>query len=121
MTALLTHCKTKPSGPWGVAEWSLADVKTPRAGDEASAVRRLARNRGTALLATSGVAFALVTATLDGPELDRCLELFEPLNRDARMNAENHGRLGDGFLDEAAPRSSFCTLPAVSTRPPPMA
>ena len=63
-------------------------------GDEASVVRRLAWNRGTALLAKSGVAFALVTSILDGPELDRCLELIEPLIRDALMNAKNRGRLG---------------------------
>ncbi len=67
------------------------------------AVRRIADDRGAALLAAPGAAFELVSAMVDSVEPDRApfLKMFEFLVRDARIDEEDRGRLGGRFLDEA--------------------
>ena len=68
--------------------------------DDPGDVSELARDFGPELLATPGLALALVV----GGEADaaRRLQLFELLVDDARRNLENQGRLGEGFLTEAS-------------------
>lgn len=74
-----------------------------RASASVGAVRRIADDRGFALLASPGAAFELVAAIVDSVEPDRApfLKLFEILIRDARLDEEDRGRLGGKFLDEA--------------------
>ena len=64
------------------------------------AVMELARDFSPALMATPGLALALVV----GGEADaaRRLLLFQILVDDARRDLENGGRLGEGFLAEAS-------------------
>ena len=68
--------------------------------DGPDAVMELARDAGRALLATPGLALALVV----GGEADaaRRLLLFQYLLDDAGRDRENQGRLGEGFLAEAS-------------------
>lgn len=68
--------------------------------DGPDAVLELARDAGRALLATPGLALALVV----GGEADaaRRLMLFQFLLDDAGRDRANQGRLGDGFLAEAS-------------------
>lgn len=67
------------------------------------AVRRIADDRGAALLAAPGAAFELVAAIVNSVEPDRApfLKMFSFLVRDARNDVEDRGRLGGEFLDEA--------------------
>lgn len=67
--------------------------------DGPDAVRELARDFGPVLLATPGLALALVVG--GEAEAARRLLLFQFLVDDARRDVENRGRLGEGFLAEA--------------------
>ena len=70
------------------------------AADGPDAVMELARDVGRALLATPGLALALVV----GEEADAARRslLFQILVDDAGRDLENGGRLGEGFLTEAS-------------------
>ncbi len=68
--------------------------------DGPDAVRELARDIGPALLATPGLALALVVG--EEADAERRLLLFQLLVDDARRDRENGGRLGEGFLLEAS-------------------
>ena len=87
------------------------------------AVRRVADDRGTALLATPGAAFEFVAAILDSIEPDRApfLKMFEILVRDARIDDEDRGRRGGEFLDEAGTAIELILGTGASTRPRPTA
>ena len=71
---------------------------------EPDAARVLARERGSALLGSAGVASGLVAVAVDEQDGDsqHSLELFEALIELARMDDESRGRLGARFLQEAA-------------------
>ena len=62
-----------------------------------------AKARATALLDTPGVPSALIAALLDSTSADRHrhLELFEVLVRQAHLDAESRGRLGERFLKQS--------------------
>lgn len=71
---------------------------------EPGAARVVPRERGSALLGTTGVPSGLVDVAVDGQDGDpeRRLELFEALVQLARMDDESRGRLRARFLQEAA-------------------
>ena len=75
-----------------------------RGSEEPDAVRKMARERGTALLGRSGVASGLVGAAVDRDDGDRAaaLALFRALIREAGEDREKRGSLGGGFLEEAS-------------------
>ena len=71
------------------------------------AVTRLAQDRGTLLLGTPGSASMLISDRKANAEAR--LTLFTLLLDQARMNMENRGRLGAGFLSEAEEAiAGFC-------------
>ena len=90
-----------PSGAWTATSWTGG---TTRDITERDAARVLARERGSALLGSAGVAFGLVPVAVDEQDGDsqRSLELFEALIELARMDEESRGRLGARCLQEAA-------------------
>ncbi len=67
--------------------------------DGPDAAMRLARDRSTLLLGTPGSASALISG--GKADAEARLTLFTLLLDQARMNEENRGRLGAGFLSEA--------------------
>ena len=67
--------------------------------DGPDALKRLALDHGPWLLGTPGSALALISGGEADAELR--LTLFDVLVNEARMNVENQGRLGEGFLAEA--------------------
>ena len=71
------------------------------------AVTRLAQDRGTLFLGTPGSASMLISDRKANAEAR--LTLFTLLLDQARMNMENRGRLGAGFLSEAEEAiAGFC-------------
>ena len=75
-----------------------------RGSEEPGAARKMARERGSALLGRSGVAAGLVGAAVDGDDGDRApaLALFRALIREAGEDRDKRGSLGGGFLEEAS-------------------
>ena len=67
--------------------------------DGPEALQRLAQDHGPLLLGTPGSASALISGGEADAELR--LALFDVLVNEARMDVENQGRLGEGFLAEA--------------------
>ena len=75
-----------------------------RGREDIGAARRMAEERGTALLGREGVASDLVAVAVDGDDRDRehGLALFGGLIREAGEDKEDRGSLGRRFLEEAA-------------------
>lgn len=74
-----------------------------RGSEEIGAARRIAQERGPALLGRKGVASGLVAIALDGDDGDRehALALFRGLIGEAGADREDRGGLGGRFLEEA--------------------
>ena len=75
-----------------------------RGSADIGAARRMARERGTALLGREGVASGLVAAALDADDGDRehAMVLFRGLIGEVGEDRADRGSLGYRFLEEAA-------------------